>query len=283
MTVNWHYQVTGHPVGPVTAAKMRELLRKGEIHGETPVWSEGMSDWTVLGATEFAEELHHGRDVKRYEMARRHLISNYKLFAALGTSAMILFVPLFYLVADLVLEYQSGGVHALTIVLGSIALLVELGMLVPAIVMGMIQVFRLWRVVPPGCGRVGAGVGVGFLTIPVFNWYWGFVGFFGLAQDLNATADRENTGLMRTGEKRSLVAVIGHPIAVILFAGSWLLPVNWFFPFFLVGAVAFMLEGLLLILVIRHLTATGVEILNRRIELNQPVKNAVPVPDNAQG
>lgn len=44
-TVYWHYEQQGQSVGPVSEDDIRLLLARGELSGNSLVWTEGMADW----------------------------------------------------------------------------------------------------------------------------------------------------------------------------------------------------------------------------------------------
>lgn len=59
-------------------------------------------------------------------------------------------------------------------------------------VFGAIILYRAWQTVQDGQARTTPGKAVGFLFIPIYNFYWIFVGFGGLAKELNAFRQRHN-------------------------------------------------------------------------------------------
>src|SRR5215468_5979020 len=46
----WYYAKDGQPMGPVSAAVLREMALGGALLPETLVWREGMSNWAPLCA-----------------------------------------------------------------------------------------------------------------------------------------------------------------------------------------------------------------------------------------
>lgn len=58
------------------------------------------------------------------------------------------------------------------------------GMLV-AFIMQVVYLARVWSYLRYGNPRTTSGKAVGLLFVPLFNWYWIFVAFHGLAQDWN--------------------------------------------------------------------------------------------------
>ena len=91
-----------------------------------------------------------------------------------------------------------------------IFLITFLPITVPAVVLSCIVHYKCWKAVPKEIARTTPGKAVGFLFIPFFNFYWAFVSYQGLAEDLNCAKGGKNY--------RSL----GITIA-ILFICSWTL------------------------------------------------------------
>jgi len=53
--------------------------------------------------------------------------------------------------------------------------------------------YQLWKQIPSNIARTTPGKAVGFSFIPVFNFYWWFVAFWGLCKDMNETLYRRGT------------------------------------------------------------------------------------------
>lgn len=52
----WHYEENGKKLGPVSSAKIKELIKSGQtIHRFTHVWQNGMPDWKKAEDTELAQ------------------------------------------------------------------------------------------------------------------------------------------------------------------------------------------------------------------------------------
>jgi hypothetical protein len=68
----------------------------------------------------------------------------------------------------------------------------------------------MWTVIPPDLARTTPGKAVGFLFIPIFNFYWWFVALWGWAKDWNSHAARSQGRLRGTSEGLPLViAIVG--------------------------------------------------------------------------
>ncbi len=44
----WHYEINGQALGPVSQAEIGQLLRTGRINLQTLVWCEDLTNWTPL-------------------------------------------------------------------------------------------------------------------------------------------------------------------------------------------------------------------------------------------
>ena len=70
--------------------------------------------------------------------------------------------------------------------------LITLPITVVAIVLSCIVQYKCWKAVPKEIARTTPGKAVGFLFIPFFNFYWAFVSYMGLAEDLNKAKGGKN-------------------------------------------------------------------------------------------
>ena len=70
---------------------------------------------------------------------------------------------------------------------GALLLIVLIGLplLLVAAVFGAIFSFMSWKQIQDGHQRTTPGLAVGLMFIPLFNFYWMFVAFLGLAKDTN--------------------------------------------------------------------------------------------------
>jgi len=90
-----------------------------------------------------------------------------------------------------------------------------------ALVFSLILLYRYWAVMQPYTKRTTPGKAVGFLFIPIFNFYWIFVAYYGLAKDIDgylnanrgSTAPRPASGLV-------LSMVILFLISLLAFFGN---------------------------------------------------------------
>lgn len=59
-----------------------------------------------------------------------------------------------------------------------------------AAVLFLVLLYNFWKILQDGYAAVTPGKAVGFLFIPLFNFYWAFKAFWGLAKEQNNFIDR---------------------------------------------------------------------------------------------
>lgn len=100
-------------------------------------------------------------------------------------------------------ELQLQNMQGLVMSLGFVAL-AWFASFVVMVVFASILIYRYWAVMQPYTKRTTPGKAVGFLFIPLFQFYWAFVAYHGLAKDIDAyldknrdsTAPRPSTGFV---------------------------------------------------------------------------------------
>ena len=98
------------------------------------------------------------------------------------------------------LQYSEQGFRSLylwfAILYGvgipAVLLVIGIFMLIAAIVLQWILVYRCWDVIQDGEARTTPGKAIGFLFIPFFNFYWIFVAIHGLAKDMEEYCRRRS-------------------------------------------------------------------------------------------
>ena len=89
---------------------------------------------------------------------------------------------------DTLEQAESAGILAI------IGLLVA----VPAVIASCILLYRWWACLPVDWRQTTPGKAVGLCFIPIFNLYWFFVAYAGLASDLNRYIDAHRPGSSHT-------------------------------------------------------------------------------------
>jgi hypothetical protein len=102
-------------------------------------------------------------------------LNNY--FMAFLTCAFI-FIPL-SVVNDITPESE--------IIMKGVLSLIILPLIIISFVYWCMLLYQLWKLIPANIARTTPGIAVGFQFIPIFWFYWYFVVYWGLSQDMNKT------------------------------------------------------------------------------------------------
>ena len=84
-------------------------------------------------------------------------------------------------VMEIAVSPLEAGLPALSLALG-----IAVALLIYALVMECVLLYKAWKVIQDGHARTSPGKAVGFLFIPFFNLYWIFQAYWGFARDYNA-------------------------------------------------------------------------------------------------
>ena len=90
-------------------------------------------------------------------------------------------------------ELASQGLDVSSAVLGMLGIIVAIvaalfGLI--ALISGLCILHRLWSLIPADKAKTTPGKAIGFLFIPLFNFFWSFIAIYGLAKALNTEARR---------------------------------------------------------------------------------------------
>lgn len=196
----WHYAIGTERRGPVSQTEIEALLRSGAIDRSTLVWREGMAQWTALAQTELAA-LASVQVPPPPPGGRAGGVPTPVAYSGTAPYTPQQFEGTF----KLWLWFAIGAnVLALTIILALLAVPV----MIAGIVFEMILLYRMWDLIQDGHARTTPGKAVGFLFIPLFNFYWVFVSIYGLSCDLNAHAARSGIPAPRASEGLGLAVAI---------------------------------------------------------------------------
>lgn len=202
----WHYLVNGAPVGPVDEIRIGQLIASGQILRESMVWREGMPQWKRADQTPLVARFPAMPAVPVPPPAPPSAAPVGALQAAAvpGWWSPDSFMNLWTWMA-----YLIGGGAVLSIVL------VGIPALIAGLVIYYILLYRFWSLLQGHGARTTAGQGVGFMFLPFFNLYWGYVAVVGLSEDLNAYVVR--SGLQAPLVSRELAMahfILGIALAV---------------------------------------------------------------------
>ena len=120
---------------------------------------------------------------------------------------------------------------------------------IAAIVVHFILLYRFWRLIQDGKTRTTPAKALWFFAIPFFNFYWWYVAYVGLAEDMNRYCDERHIPAPRIHE--------GQAVALYVLALWGLIP----FVNLITGIAAFFL----LVRQVKQCTATSVAILEARL------------------
>jgi tetrahydromethanopterin S-methyltransferase subunit F len=98
-------------------------------------------------------------------------------------------------------------------------LCVGIGGLIAGVVFLCLLLHQMWGLVQPSQKCSSPGQAVGFLFIPVFNFYWGFVAVWGLAQELNRVRAQRGIPGRPVNEQLAMTACILFCCAIVPYLG----------------------------------------------------------------
>ena len=169
----WYYQKDGAQEGPVAEETVDDLIAKGEVNRSSLVWQEGMSGWQNVMDTGLKDRLKHApppvappvvqSSVSTVRQPHQVTLEDAK---KLQTQFNVFWIGL------------AAGIPLSFILVG-------IGGVVLSMVFFFIMMHKFWSIIQDGAARTTPGKAVGFWFIPVFNFYWFFVAFHGLAKDMN--------------------------------------------------------------------------------------------------
>jgi hypothetical protein len=196
---NWHYTTNGQQVGPVSESEIPSLINSGVVVASTLVWHEGMTDWLPANQSTLSK-LFSGSTPPQQPTGLTQSASNAEIdeINSLFTKCWVHF---------------AWGFPCCFIIVG-------IGGVIAGIVYGTMLLYKLWTLIPPDRAATTPGKAVGFIFIPIFNFYWIFISQYGLAKALNKELDstrhssKMNEGLCLT--------------SCILFCVSWIPVVDYF-------------------------------------------------------
>jgi len=193
----WYYVSGNHKIGPISSDQMQYLIGEAEILPDTLVWREGMSGWSrasdmilqgifrgtaargcgIAAGSVTREKYEAIRNIGRVEWAFKYYCIGTAAYYLLGCMPLMLYTQS--------LSGDMGIGFFLIAVLCSI-----IGTVLAILI--LILLYYYWVSIQDGHARTTPKKAVGYLFIPVFNIYWGFVVSFGLARDMNAYAWRHD-------------------------------------------------------------------------------------------
>ena len=123
-------------------------------------------------------------------------------------------------VVMILIEGSHGAMPA--IMTGVLVVVAGLASYIVGIVFYYMMLYRAWSAIQDmkkGTPRTTPGKAVGFLFIPFFNFYWIFVGIYGLAQDYNRYIAEKKYDLPKMSEGLFLASCVLRLCAMIPYLG----------------------------------------------------------------
>lgn len=146
----------GNKQGPYSLDELKNSVKTGKLYGSELGWKQGMTDWVSL------EDILDTRPVTYYMEPQSWVACSF--FCASSILSIALTIAFSERSYDAFMIYSWG--FRLTLLTASILLLIRL--------------FKAWKVLQNISTRIripSPGQAIGFLFIPFFNFYWGFVAF----------------------------------------------------------------------------------------------------------
>lgn len=205
MDERYFYAVGDRRNGPVSFAALRDLATKGELGRAAKVWCQGMKEWQAADSVtklfddlppdllpetvavlpppllmeESKPESLWAKSCPRVERSGAEFMKKERQIFIAGYPIGLVFA----LVAGY-LGQDSSDANMAGIV---ICALLGTGALILAFVNWLTLHHRLWKLLPPAMAETTPAKAVGLFFVPLFNVYWCFVTFKGLATGANKT------------------------------------------------------------------------------------------------
>jgi hypothetical protein len=209
----WYFQFNNQQNGPNDSEVIKILLVKQTLTRDTLVWKEGMNDWRRLADTELASlipatspppinpSIVQPPPIEKMAMQPppisqiasqsdqpadplTEFLNTPKGIRSLWLWSVILLgvgVGLF-IYGILIAENQRGDEYPQEF---SVAQVIGGLIAIGGAVLWWILLFKSWAAIQDGKPSTTPGKAVGFMFIPLFNYYWQFVAILGLARQLN--------------------------------------------------------------------------------------------------
>jgi hypothetical protein len=146
----------GNKQGPYSLDELKNSVKTGKLYGSELGWKQGMTDWVSL------EDILDTRPVTYYMEPQSWVACSFFCASSILSIA-------------LTIAFSERSYDAFMIC----RLMCRLTLLTASILL-LIRLFKAWKVLQNISARIripSPGQAIGFLFIPLFNFYWGFVAF----------------------------------------------------------------------------------------------------------
>jgi GYF domain 2 len=195
----WFYHHNNEQTGPVDEDTLKQLISDGTLQGFTPVWQLGMENWLPLQQThlksflitrppELAPPTYRPPSVQNLaenitELKRLRNMYSYCIYAC----PVLLFVGLILVGISSSIPGDAGGILIL------FACLLELAPFVGVGIIFYLMLYKCWKALVPFRPPISAGLAVGLMFVPIYNFYWQFKAIYGLAVFVNQIGASRNS------------------------------------------------------------------------------------------
>jgi hypothetical protein len=207
----WYYESNNQKQGPVNQDTIIGLFHNGVIDSSTRVCKEGTQDWKHLSETEFRSQIQEPnqkenslKQIKNRQVKLSTLRSLFRWWVALFISTLFFWVENFFFAIGNNVNFVSWVSNLISLTFA---------------VLSLILLFKYWQINQDGYSKTTPGKAVGFLFIPLFNIYWAFIAYGGLAGDQNQFIIQNFNEITRASVRKAhpTIWIIYVLIAIILF------------------------------------------------------------------
>lgn len=193
----WYYQHNNEQIGPLAQDQFEALIAAGTIGPQTLVRAEGMNDWQPAAASPAAAWLGtDAKDATARPLTRASEPSPLEQARMLEAWFQVFWISL------------AIGLPLTLVIVGLLGIAV-------AVLLYCFMLYLLWALIPPAQARTTPTRAVGFLLIPIYNLYWNFIAFWGLAKALNQELARAGISGHRVDEHLALAYCVLACLVVI--------------------------------------------------------------------
>jgi uncharacterized protein DUF4339 len=210
----WYYNLNNQQTGPVDEEAIKPLISNNTITAGTLVWKAGMEKWLPLQQTPLAAFL--PADAPPPIAGPAPAAAPPPMLAPRPPGA-----------PQRPPQEEAKSIEALfmwywiLLAAGALLSIVIIGIpaVIASVVLWAILLYKLWSVIQDGEARTTPGKGVGFMFIPFFNYYWQFVAFWGLAQDMNKYTRARSIQAPVINEQLAMIVCILFCCGIIPYLG----------------------------------------------------------------
>jgi len=113
------------------------------------------------------------------------------------------------IITGMIMMFSAGSDNGKEFIVADQALLLRGGLIfllgtaffIISAIIGYVILYKAWRAIQDGQARTTPGKAVGFLFIPLYNFYWMFIAYWGWAKDCNAYIASKGLNLAQLPEK----------------------------------------------------------------------------------